>query len=573
MIIRRFAGTVLLIVSIAALCVGCSPYRHTFTPDDPHWKDADDRHIEKPAMSDPSLAWQAVQRNTFEQIDQMTDLDRTLRHLGGNHEESWNINSFDEVPNSSWFTNRHHMNPLSRDEKMAGKYFNGGPDTSGVWTVSRPKVGGLTPGFWITDAKGDMYILKFDPPGNPEMSTAAAIITGRFFHAAGYNVPEETICYFQPEQLVIGEGVTYKDTDGNKVPFTQETLNSILKQVHVMPDGRVRCLASTLLPSVLGPFSFDGTRKDDPNDWCRHEHRRELRGLYVFCSFLNHWDIKDQNTMDIYANVGGRRFVQHFLLDFGTSMGSGGYKPADPRFGYTNTVDILYSMVSFMSLGLKVWPWEVPESIRYPSVGYFESKMFHPAAWKPGYPIPSFENMTHRDAYWAAKVLMSFDDEDIKALLDAGQLSNPRARDYLLATLKERQEKIGRHWFSFVNPLDYFESSPLSQGLEIRFQDLSVIHGFHTSSRSQFTVEYKGKTIVRNRQIAGNGFLISNDDIDNISDLYQRGNDPDNDLVEVVEVTITTSRDGGDYGPPVILWLFYHSDSRHLQLVGIEHRD
>ncbi|MCP4659693.1 MAG: hypothetical protein GY856_30185, partial [bacterium] len=164
--------------------------------------------------SDPSLIWQVVDRTVFEQTDQLLDLDRSFRKIGGSPKQAWNPNSVDEVPNSSWFTNRHHLKPIPPDELKRGVVVSGGPDTSGMWTVYRPKVGGVTAGFWIKDAKGDAYIIKFDPPDNPELATGAAAMAGRFFYACGYNVPEETITSFRMDQLTIKEGVTWKDGQG-----------------------------------------------------------------------------------------------------------------------------------------------------------------------------------------------------------------------------------------------------------------------------------------------------------------------------------------------------------------------
>ena len=101
----------------------------------------------------------------------------------------------------------------------------------------------------------------------------------RFFHACGYNVPEETIVYWKPDLLRIKEGVTYTDNSGQVQPLTMDVLNEVLENVERSPDGYIRSLASAALKNVKGPFSYNGTRRDDPNDWCKHEHRRELRAL------------------------------------------------------------------------------------------------------------------------------------------------------------------------------------------------------------------------------------------------------------------------------------------------------
>ena len=233
----------ILALVACGLMVSCGAYKPDLAPEGPYWKDNDTKNIPEPKKRDPSLAWETVERTTFQQVEQLLDFDRTFRKIGGRPRQAQNINSVDEVPNCSWYTNRHHLQPMTADEIKRGYNVTGGPDKSGPWTVFRPKVGGATAGFWIEDPGGNQYILKFDPPGNPEMATSAAAMAARFFYACGYNVPEETITSFRPDELIIKEGVTYKDSKGNKLPFTREKLNEILTLAYHNPDGTVRCLS------------------------------------------------------------------------------------------------------------------------------------------------------------------------------------------------------------------------------------------------------------------------------------------------------------------------------------------
>ncbi len=564
--------TVRLIPAVVALGVmaSCNAYKPDLQPEGPYWKDNDTRDIPEPEKRDPSLEWETVERTTFKQVEQLLDLNRTFRKIGGRPGQAWNINCVDEVPNSSWYTNRHHLQPMTTDELKRGYYVTGGPDKSGPWTVFRPKVGGATAGFWIKDSKGNQYILKFDPPNNPEMATSAAAMSGRLFYAAGYNVPEETITSFRPDELVIKEGVTWKDADGVKHPFTREKLNEILSLAYHNPDGTVRCLASLALPNIKGPFSFDGRRKDDPNDWCLHEHRRELRALYIFCSFVNHWDIKDQNSMDCYIDEGGRRFLKHHLLDFGSSMGSAGHGPQSAMSGYANAFDLRDAFVSMITLGAKKWQWEDAKPYQYPSVGYFESEIFHPAKWDPIYPIPAFENMTSRDAYWGAKVVMSLCDGDLRAIGDAGQLSDPEAREYMFNTLKARRDKIGQHWFSQVNPLDYFELEQTPHSLTLVYEDLALKHGLNNTATSRYEIRYRGKSVIRDRQLVSSPLTLSVGDLSDLVSAFTLGDESEYNLYEI---RIETQRDGGDWSMPVIIWLWYDDDTANWRLVGVEHLD
>ncbi len=67
--------------------------------------------------------------------------------------------------------------------------------------------------------------------------------------------------------------------------------------------GQTYRAVATRLPegrgSLLGPFQVWGTRRDDPNDIVPHEHRRDLRGLSVFESWVNNASARAVGTQDI----------------------------------------------------------------------------------------------------------------------------------------------------------------------------------------------------------------------------------------------------------------------------------
>src|SRR5262249_1801009 len=108
-----------------------------------------------------------------------------------------NVNSLDEVPDSSWFTNRIGVRDVSEDEIHRGGATDSGPDESRQLTITSSKVGGATPGFQIKDARGVKYGLKFDSAGNPEMETAADVIGQRLVWAAGWSTPHDYIVHFR----------------------------------------------------------------------------------------------------------------------------------------------------------------------------------------------------------------------------------------------------------------------------------------------------------------------------------------------------------------------------------------
>src|SRR5262249_13206754 len=137
---------------------------------------------------------------------------------------------------------------------------------------------------------------------------------------------------------------------------------------------------------VLGAFKYESTRSDDPNDVVAHDRRRDLRGLYVFCEWLNHTDSKQGNTLDTLVKDGARQHIRHHLIDFGAMMGSDSDRPKDARLGNTYMVptgkEALRGMVT---LGFVPYNWEVARYPHLKAVGRFESKVFDPEAWHSNY--------------------------------------------------------------------------------------------------------------------------------------------------------------------------------------------
>ena len=177
------------------------------------------------------------------------------------------------------------------------------------------------PGFTIVDGEGRKYLLKFDPPSNPELASAADVISSKFLYALGYNVPENYVVRFKAEQLSIDPKTTFVDHYGKKRPMTERDSPCILTKVKPDQHGVIRALASRFIPgSPVGAFRYHGTRTDDPNDTIPHEHRRDLRGLRVFAAWLGHDDSKSLNTLDTLVKQNEANFVKHYLIDFGASL-------------------------------------------------------------------------------------------------------------------------------------------------------------------------------------------------------------------------------------------------------------
>jgi hypothetical protein len=388
----------------------------------------------------------------------------------------------------------------------------------GPWKVVSAKTEGITPGFVILDRNNRRYYVKFDPPSNPEMATGADQIALKIFYALGYHVPENYLVYFLPEILEIGSEVTIEDTLGRKRKMTSRDLSEILMRVHKGKDGRYRATASLALSGkTLGPYRYYGTRKDDANDTVRHEHRRDLRGMHLACALVNHDDSRSINTVDVLVNGSFTKYIKHYQLDFGSTLGSGSDKVNSPRSGGEYLFSWKESVKQLTSLGLAVPRWARSSFPKLKAVGRFESAMFDPDTWVPEYPNPAFLNRLPDDEFWMAKQIVNLRDDDIRAIVKTAEYSDARATDWITRCLIERRDKIGRSAFAKVLPLDRFE---VRDG-RLEWADLAAAYGFGQSpetviqwaifdNESETSTPLSGENTTRLPRMQSDGYWMAN---------------------------------------------------------------
>jgi len=414
-----------------------------FYPDDPLWSD-DDR------------AFDASKVVTVEDTNGFDFIVNTFRDAGERRDvRAPNANTVDEVPDSSWFTNR-----IGRREMTASEVAQGPAQFQQIslegWVVSGGKGSGVQPGFRMTDPAGQLYQIEVDPPSNPEMASGAEIIGTAFYHAIGYNTVDVYLAEIDRSSLVLSEGATIRDPlNGRRRRMKKYDLDAVFDRAARLPNGHYRVLVSRFAQGKpLGNFRYHGTRPDDPNDIVPHEHRRELRGARVFGAWLNHDDSRGINSLDMLETTNGRGWVKHYMFDFGSILGSGTVFAQRHRSGNEYIFEQRPGWLTLVTLGGYLRPWML---IDYPdvprSVGRLEAKSFDPLEWKPEYPNPAFENMRADDAFWAARIVSRFTDEMIGAVVQRAQYSDPRATRYMTDTLIARRDKVVATWLNRVCPV------------------------------------------------------------------------------------------------------------------------
>jgi hypothetical protein len=407
------------------------------------------------------------------------------------HERARGINALDEVPNSTWFTNRIGVRALSAEEIAAAPGGVGSPEPYKPWTITSTKAGGMSIGFMIKDSRAEKFLLKFDVKGHPEGETATQVITGKLMWAFGFNVTEDYVVYINKRDLVLSPQAKIKDQFGKETPLTQADVDRRLARIDTAGDGSMRVLVSHWLPGTpLGGHAAEGVRADDPNDRIPHELRRDLRGAYALFAWLDHWDIHEGNTLDMYVSDPAdpkRHYVKHYWVDYGIALGFAAQKNFDPRAGYEWYFDFGAMTRQLLSLGAAPRAWEHRGPQYYRGLGRLETALFDPGTWKSSSPayVPIY--LADRiDNFWAAKIIMKLTREQIRAAVDAGRLSDPHAAAWLTDALIERQRATGRYRFERVNPIDELAIA----GDTLCFKDLSIVYAFEPPRSTRYTLRF-----------------------------------------------------------------------------------
>jgi hypothetical protein len=416
----------------------------------------------------------------------------SLRRWVGELHEALNVTRFDDVVNSAWFEHRIGLGAMTPEDVARGSTTIG-PDTARALTVIAGKAAGISPGFTVRDASGTTFLFKFDPKGNLHLASAAGVISSRLFYAAGYHTPEDYIVVFDPARLALDPEAEI--TIGLvERKMTEDDVLDILSLTDSLPDGRYIALASKFVPGrPLGPFYFSGVRKDDDNDYYHHQYRRELRGLYVMSSWLNHVDMRFANTLDVWIDPPG--YVRHYLIDFAATLGSGTIRPHSPREGSEYNFAFWPSMARVLTLGFYKKGWEEAEyEILDPSIGWMPVETFNPGTWRANWPNGAFTWSTPADAYWGAKIVASFSDDDIRATVAEGALPSREASDLLADILITRRDKITVYWYGQVTPIEDVEARLLSSSgptLELSFEDLGLSEALWTADQTRYHWKFK----------------------------------------------------------------------------------
>ncbi|HXX68351.1 MAG TPA: hypothetical protein VEK07_14265 [Polyangiaceae bacterium] len=471
-------SSLFLIITPFILSLACSSPEPGFPLRQVLWQDTDTQSVfaacrREPTAKDPahvtcaprpywsSLFWDGADNVIFRPISGALGL-----YLPG--EEAANVNSVDEVPDSAWFQNRIGAHPMSIEELQRGACDDPSllldPDhaADGSWLVDKGKTEGTTLGFRVS-VGGKKYLFKVDDPDQPELPTAAGTIGVAIYHAAGFNTPCEQTVAFKPSLLKLLPGLEYKPGNMAELqPFDRAALDGILKKTTRHAD-RVRMQASAWIGGYLiGPFRYEGTRSDDPNDVIPHQDRRELRGSRLLAAWMDHIDAREGNSLDAWiadrkdAADSSPGHVVHYIIDTSESLGPrwAQFEQVTRRAGYGYVFDWADFATDLGGLGAPVHTWDyVQKTPGHELFVYFNVRDFVPEGWRMEYSNLAFSRMTERDGAWMARILARFTPSMVQGLAEMGRFTERANTDYVAETLEGRLDKILDRYLTRLSPM------------------------------------------------------------------------------------------------------------------------
>jgi hypothetical protein len=194
--------------------------------------------------------------------------------------------------------------------------------------------------------------------------------------------------------------------------------------------------------------------------------------------------MREENSIDMYVEENGRRFLRHYLIDFGSTLG-GARHPLRYSHGRESAFDVHRVFKEIASFGMYTSASEKEGRFVSPAMGIFSNDDFDPGAWKPILPVLPFENMTNDDAFWGIRVISSFRENELRRIIDTAEYTNPKDKDYLLKTLLTRRAMISRFWLSRANPVTGFRIRRDGNAMRLTFKNLLLESAGFTVYRYQ----------------------------------------------------------------------------------------
>lgn len=485
-----------LVTCLAVGLAACLPALPPFAPRPPFTHDTDLDDVSVPCRRDAQgticaptpyvspFLWDQLDNHAFARVSHALAL-----HTDG---EAANANSLDEVADSAWFTNPSRATAISEAGACKPEDLLPVEVADGAWIVDHGKDNGSSLGFRVVVPGKGRYMLKADDRGHPEQSSAASVIGAAFYAALGFNTTCEQIVTITKAQLTLKPGLHVADNGGVARPFDGAALERVLASATQLGGGRVRMQASKWLAGVpLGPFRYEGTRADDPNDIIDHADRRELRGGRVLAAWLNHWDAREQNSMDVWIGRDGEKtspgHVLHHLIDTSDAMGAlGGPREIAVRLGYAYNFDVEEILRALITLGIEERPWDRAQLVPGHAVlNYFRVEDFDPGSWKGQYPNPAFLRMSERDGAWMARQIARFSEADIRRIVALGKLANPRDAALLSSILVARQQLVLARYLTELSPLGELHT----EGDRICATDFARLRALAPASRFHYAIQ------------------------------------------------------------------------------------
>ncbi|MGF1469513.1 MAG: hypothetical protein ACFCGT_25610 [Sandaracinaceae bacterium] len=483
---------VALALGLALALVGCAHGLRTFERRPIVWRDADTRpHPTPPPSFYSSYTWDGADNAVFRPFAEFFTFETDR--------ESWNVNAMDEVPDSSWFQNRLGVRTMTPEEVGQGACAEDWAIPA-PWRIVGGKPDGANPGFQIEDGNGVRYLLKTEGLYQPYRPAAADTVGAMIFHAAGYYVPCNRVVHFERDVFILDSEATIERTNGSVEPLEDHHVEEVLAQATRLPDGGYRASVSQFIQGrPISPWRYHGLRDGDPNDVVPHEHRRDVRAMYVLSAWTDHIDARQENTLLAWLRTeeDGAGHVRHYMIDFGDCFGI--LHPWDNlarRFGhsgYLDTGDIVTDLFTFGAIDRPWYHARLSDAGRV--LGYYDVVRFQPDAWRPGYANNAYDRVTELDKTWMARIIARFRDEHIRAMVERARFPDPVVTAELDRILRGRRDRILERWLTHLSPLTWarVEPSPTGSGARVCLQDLALWTGIRDAdTRTYRAAAYAG---------------------------------------------------------------------------------